>query len=138
MNQLNEVEFIMNPDPRCPCVLLLDTSGSMAGSRIDALNIGLDTFQKELCQDPLAQRRVEVAIVTFGHGGVQTIQDFITADQFQAPMLAASGRTPMGEAIHRSIDMMQDRKEQYKKSGIAYYRPWIFMITDGAPTDEWQ
>ena len=34
------VEFVDNPEPRCPCVLLLDVSGSMTGSRIQALNNG--------------------------------------------------------------------------------------------------
>ncbi len=138
MSYLDEIEFVTNPDPRCPCVLLLDTSGSMDGAAIDALNQGLLAFQNDIRNDGLAQRRVEVAIVTFGNGGVQTIQEFITAGKFEAPILTAGGRTPMGEAIHRGLDMLRDRKAQYKANGIAYYRPWIFMITDGIPTDEWQ
>ena len=32
------VEFAENPEPRCPCVLLLDTSASMTGTPIQALN----------------------------------------------------------------------------------------------------
>ena len=44
----------------------------------------------------------------------------------------------MGEAINLAVDMVNDRKHTYKSNGIAYYRPWIFMITDGAPSDEWQ
>src|ERR1022692_2452903 len=59
-------EFAENPDPRCACVLLLDTSGSMSGSPIDALNQGLQTFQSDIQEDALAKRRVEIAIVTFG------------------------------------------------------------------------
>ena len=34
------VEFAENPEPRCPCVLLLDTSGSMPGEKLAALNEG--------------------------------------------------------------------------------------------------
>lgn len=138
MSYFDEVEFATNPDPRCPCILLLDTSGSMDGAPIDALNQGLQAFQADINQDALARRRVDVAIVTFGNKGVQTVQDFVTVGKFQAPTLAASGVTPMGEAINRALDMLRDRKEQYKASGIEYYRPWVFMITDGAPTDEWQ
>lgn len=44
----------------------------------------------------------------------------------------------MGEAIKQAIDMVKQRKGEYKSSGISYFRPWIFLITDGAPTDEWQ
>jgi hypothetical protein len=80
--KLNEaVEFAENPAPRCPCVLLLDTSGSMQGSPIDALNQGLLTFKDDLIKDPLASRRVEVAVVTFD-SAVKVIQDFVTADKF--------------------------------------------------------
>ncbi len=132
------VEFATNPDPRCPCVLLLDISYSMTGAAIDGLNEGLRTFQNDISNDPLAQRRVEVAVVTFGNGGVQMVQDFVTAGQFMPPTLVADGATPMGEAIHLALDMVSNRKLAYKTNGIPYYRPWIFMITDGAPTDEWQ
>ena len=62
MPSLDEaVEFAENPEPRCPCVLLLDTSSSMQGAPIDALNQGLRTFKDELMKDPLASRRVEIA-----------------------------------------------------------------------------
>ena len=139
MNRLNDaVEFATNPDPRCPCVLLLDTSGSMSGARIAALNEGLRAFEADIREDALAQRRVEVAVVTFGNGGVQTIQEFVTAGQFTAPTLSAHNGTPMGEGINRALDLVRDRKAAYRENGISYYRPWVFMITDGAPTDSWE
>jgi uncharacterized protein YegL len=138
MDDLNALEFVENPDARCPCVLLLDTSGSMSGSAISALNQGLQAFQIDIQRDDLAKRRVEVAIITFGNGGVQTVQEFVTADQFVAPMLTAGGSTPMGEAINRGLDMVRARKAVYKLAGVMYYRPWVFMITDGEPTDHWQ
>src|SRR6266478_4946299 len=138
MSYLEEVELRESLDPRCPCILLLDTSGSINGAPLQALNQGLRAFQIDIRQDALASRRVEVAIVTFGNGGVQTIQDFVLAGEFQAPTLTAGGVTPLGEAINRGLDMLRDRKAQYRANGIAYYRPWIFMVTDGEPTDEWQ
>jgi uncharacterized protein YegL len=159
-------EFAENPDPRVPCVLILDTSGSMAEvvagisqmtgqnvmqdgqlynvvsggtTRIDLLNQGLLTLKESLAADSLASRRAEIAIVTFG-GTVNTIQDFVTAENFQPPCLHATGGTPMGQAILTGLDMIAKRKATYRAAGVSFYRPWIFLITDGGPDpgDPWQ
>jgi len=132
------VEFATNPEPRCACVLLLDVSGSMAGRPIAALNEGLRAFAADIGNDPLARQRVEVAVVTFGGDGVHTVHEFATAGQFEPTTLSAGGGTPMGAAIVTALDLVEVRKAEYKANGIVYYRPWVFLITDGEPTDDWQ
>ncbi len=153
-------EFVDNPEPRCPCVLLLDTSGSMNDARqvslqlspvqkvlrdslatrmvrpIDELNAGLLAFRDELMADELAVKRVELALVTFGP--VRKLTDFQNPDLFRPPQLKAEGDTPMGVAIEQAVEIVRERKAAYRQNGISYYRPWIFMISDGEPTDDWQ
>lgn len=133
----DDIEFLDNPEPRCPCILLLDTSASMSGPPIDELNAGLHVFRDELNNDTLASLRVEVAIVTFG-GKVQVAQDFVGVPQFQPPKLKASGSTPMGQAVHSALNLIKFRKDTYQRAGIPFFRPWMFLITDGAPTDKWE
>jgi uncharacterized protein YegL len=150
-NLLDQAEFADNPEPRCPVVLVLDTSGSMQGTPIDELNQGLRAFGEALKADRLASLRVEVSLIAFGggvrlldvrgeHAGAGDTQEaFITADGFQPPTLRASGDTPMGEAVSRALNLIRDRKEIYKANGLDYFRPWMFVITDGRPTDsEWE
>lgn len=129
-------EFIDNPEPRCPCLLLLDVSGSMRGKPIRELNEGLTQFRDELFADSLAAKRVEVGLVTFGP--VTIVNDFTGVQTWVAPELRDQGDTPMGRAIEEGLNMLRERKNAYRQNGISYYRPWVFLITDGGPTDSWQ
>ncbi|NEO53199.1 MAG: VWA domain-containing protein [Okeania sp. SIO3B5] len=129
------VEFAENPEPRCPLVLLLDVSGSMSGQKIDNLNEGIKILKDELEKDDLTKLRVEVAIVSFGQG-VDVVQDFVTVNKFQPPTLTTNGLTPMGSGINTALDIVNERKKTYKENSIGYYRPWVFMITDGEPNGE--
>jgi uncharacterized protein YegL len=125
-----------NPDPRCACVLVLDTSGSMSGEPISQLNQGLLEFANALQSDSVAQSRVEIAIVTFGPA--QVTQDFMPAHSFRPPTLHSGGDTPLGDALHLAMDILHTRKQLYKDNGTPYYRPWVFLITDGAPNSGWE
>src|SRR5262245_28888037 len=95
-------DFAENPEPRVPCVLLLDVSGSMSGRPIAELNAGVAAFRDALVADPLACKRVEVAVVTFG-GSVQTASPFTTVAAFEPAPLRATGDTPMGAAILHAV-----------------------------------
>lgn len=127
-------DLATNPEHRCPSVLILDISGSMQGAPIQQLQEGVTVYRDSLYADDLARKRVEVAIVTFG-GDVEIVQSFTTAENFTAPALSARGDTPMGEAIVAGLKLLMDRKTEYKNAGIQYYRPWVWLITDGGPTD---
>lgn len=126
-----------NVEPRCPCILLLDTSYSMGGQPINELNAGIKQFKQDLMKDSLSRKRVEVAIVTFG-GRVQVETEFQSVEDFDPPKLRTDGATPMGEAIIKAIEILTLRKAQIRSQGVRLFRPWLFLITDGAPTDEWK
>jgi uncharacterized protein YegL len=134
LNLESAVEFAENPEPRCPCVLLLDTSGSMEGEPLAALHEGLRAFKNDLQRDSLAARRVEVAVMTFDDH-VSLVQNFVTVDRFEPPIFTAGGHTCMATAIIEALELVKSRKELYRLNGVAYYRPWVFLITDGEPDE---
>ncbi len=106
----------------------------MQGERIRQLNEGLIVYKDELAGDGLARKRVEVGIIAFG-GTVETVQTFTTVDSFTPPNLTVRGDTPMGQAVCTGLELLNARKSEYRNNGVGYYRPWVFLITDGGPTD---
>src|SRR5688500_2843472 len=117
MSRLEDVVEITNAQhPHCATVLLLDTSGSMGGDKINQLNDGLKWFKEDICGaggDELARKRVDLAIVTFGDG-VNVLNDFCSMDEFDPPTLSADGTTPMGAGIERALELLERRKSEYK------------------------
>lgn len=122
-----------NREPRQPLVLLVDTSSSMAADLPDVA-AGLEALRTALVHDPVARNRVELVVVTFG-GQVVTHGDFGEAALFEPPPLRASGDTPMAAAVLQALDLLAAKKLAYRRSGLDYYRPLVFLLTDGEPTD---
>jgi uncharacterized protein YegL len=122
---------------RIPCVLVLDTSASMTGARIDALNHGLRTLEREIRHDEFARSSVEFSVVTFGDD-VELAKDFGTLADDQLPILRGGGSTPTGRALQFALDLLLERLDHYRLRNIEFDRPWILLLTDGVPTDGWQ
>ena len=116
------------------CLLLLDTSGSMDGAPIRELNSGLQALKESLEKDVLARKRAEIGIVTFG-SPLRSPRTSRRSTRSRCRSCAASGTTAMSQAILNGLARLAERKAVYKSNGIQYYRPWVFLMTDGAPTD---
>ena len=119
------------------CVFLLDISGSMnTNDAIGKLNKGIASFCEHMQNDPKTADVVDVAVVTFGTK-VEVAHGFRPVSEMDVPTLVANGVTPLGEALKKALELIDERKNVYKQSGTPYYRPWVFCITDGAPTDDY-
>jgi uncharacterized protein YegL len=118
------------------CVFLLDVSGSMnQNDAIGKLNKGIAGFREHMQNDPKTADVVDVAVVTFGEK-VEVAHGFRPVSEMAVPTLTAYGATPLGEALTKGLELIDERKAVYKRSGTPYYRPWVFCITDGTPTDD--
>jgi uncharacterized protein YegL len=125
--------LLANRHRRTPCVLLLDTSASMSGEKIRRLNAGFRAFRDDILRNPMAAQSVELCVITFGPVKVQS--DFALLAEHDNLQLSANGATPMKEALELAMLKVTERKAKYQSHGIAYYRPWVFLLTDGEPTD---
>jgi uncharacterized protein YegL len=121
-----------NYEQKTICCLVVDISGSMKGKPIDELNQGLQEFYQEILADSMVANRLEIALVTFGN----SVQTVITPDlvyNVTIPTLRAYGTTPLVDGVREAIRLVDIQKNWYKQTGQPYLRPWIVLITDGAP-----
>ena len=128
-------ELTENPTARVPVCLALDTSGSMAGTKLQELNAALAAFYATVRKDEMASISAELAIVTFGQS-VAKVTDFSNVARQTVPALIAGGATPMGAAVAMSLDMLDQAKRVYSEMGVDYFQPWLVLMTDGEPTDD--
>lgn len=120
---------------RLPIYLLIDTSGSMTGEAIEAVRSGLQLLVSALRQDPYALETAYLSIITFDSEARQTVP-LTDLPSFQLPTIQATGLTAMGSALKLLADCID--REVIKKSNEnarGDWKPVVFMLTDGAPTD---
>lgn len=156
---LRKEDLVNNPAPRVPICLCLDTSGSMGAveeggirtgetlyedgkewslvtggrSRIDELQKGVKHFYESIREDEMAALSAEICIVTFD-SEAKCILDFANIErQGTIPQLEAIGDTSMGEGVNLALDLLEQRKDEYKDKGVDYYQPWLVLMTDGFP-----
>ena len=113
-----------NPAPRCPVVLLLDTSGSMWGNAINELNAGLKQFIQETANDEAASMSVELEVITFDSEANVVIPFTPISDVERDPSpLIANGMTAMGAGLALAYKDLQERRKLYRDNGISSYKP---------------
>ncbi len=131
---MRKEDLVNNPTTRLPVCFCLDVSGSMSGEPIEELNRGVREFYQAIKDDEMALYSAEVCIVTFGGNDAVVLQDFASLTLSpQPPVLRAEGGTPMGEAVNKALDLLEQRKQEYKDVGVDYYQPWLVLMTDGYP-----
>ena len=135
------VAFANRPDDvrtcsRIPIYILVDSSGAMAGDPIELLSTAISAIHSQLMNEPSAVERAFLSVIAFGNHAKQVVP-LTQLVSFIPPKLVASGMRAMGEALKllcQQIDYKSHTYQGYKEDS----KPTIFLITGGAPTDDWQ
>lgn len=122
---------------RLPVFLLLDTSGSMSGEPIEQVKNGVQMLVSALRQDPYALETAYLSVITFGSTAVEAVP-LTELTVFQIPSLTASGATSLGEALTLVADVAASQLAKTTTSSKGDWKPMVFIMTDGAPTDDWE
>ena len=117
--------------------LLLDTSGSMSGEPIEAVKNGVQVLVSTLRQDPYALETAFLSIITFDSAAKQVVP-LTELATFQTPPISASGSTELGAALSLLADRIEAEVAKTTADAKGDWKPLVFIMTDGAPTDDWK
>ena len=123
-----------NLEEKSCCVFVLDTSGSMTGTKIQQLNDGLQQFSQEILQMPEVRQRLEIAIIAF-NSHAHIILKPTLAVNLEMPHLSASGTTRLVDGVREGMNWARGRTKWYDDTGQPRKRPWVILITDGYPDE---
>lgn len=122
---------------KLPVYLLLDTSGSMHGEPIEAVKNGVQVLVSTLRQDPYALETAYLSIITFDDKAKQ-VTPLTELSMFQMPQISAEGVTSLGDALSLLADCIDKEVNKGSAEKKGDWRPLVFIMTDGAPTDNWK
>lgn len=122
---------------RLPVYIVADCSGSMAGDPIESVKSGIRALHSELMGDPSAVESAFLSVITFDSSARQIVP-LTELASFNPPDLTAGGTTALGAALKTLMSCIDTEVRKTTGEQKGDWKPLIFLLTDGNPTDSWQ
>lgn len=115
---------------------VVDTSGSMEGSKIGTLNQAIEDVIPEIREisENNADAQIKIAVLEFSSGARWVTPQPIPADDFSWQYLNAVGLTDFGDACRQLNDKLS--RNSFMSDITGSFAPAVFLLSDGAPTDD--
>jgi uncharacterized protein YegL len=121
---------------RLPVYLVIDCSESMAGPAFDAVREGIDAMLGELRGDPSALESVWLSVITFS-ARAKVLVPLTDLVDFQPPPLVLGSGTSLGVALALLEQRLAAEVTLQTAETKGDWKPIVFILTDGDPTDTW-
>jgi uncharacterized protein YegL len=119
--------------------IVCDESGSMGpNGGIEEINKALPELHAEIAADPLAVDKSRLAIIAFSDDAELLLPLTRVSDVADMPGVQESGVTNYGKAFALLEQTITQDVDSLKAQGYRVYRPCVFFISDGEPTDDWE
>ena len=115
---------------------MVDTSGSMSGRKIGAVNESIQEVLPMINDISAANpdAEIKVAALQFSSGTSWVYDEPKLASDFVWQDVSAMGSTDLGEACRELCSKLS--KSGFMKSASGSYAPAIILLSDGEPTDD--
>lgn len=115
---------------RLPVYILIDTSTSMRGEPIIAVELGLKALMESLNRDPYALETVCLSIITYNSQAEQ-ILPLTEVYKTRIPELTAKGRSALGEALELLCEKFEKEVHKNTPEAKGDWKPLLFVLSDG-------